>query len=216
MIYAVGDVHGCIDKLTLLVARCEHHGGGRPGRFVFVGDYIDRGPDTRAVVEFLMAMQREKRHEVIALRGNHEAMLLDAIRTGDDALWLRNGAMQTLASYGIADWTDLPPDHVAWIASLALCFDDGRRYFVHAGVNPAVPLDRQDEDDQLWIREPFLSDPRDYGRLIVHGHTPLTTGRPDQRPNRLNIDTAAVFGGPLTAAVFADDSVEPLAFLMSE
>src|SRR5262245_27446069 len=215
MIYAVGDVHGCIDKLTSQVARCEHHGGDRPSRFVFVGDYIDRGPDSRAVVEILMTMQREKRHDVISLRGNHEAMLLETIRTGDDALWLHNGAAQTLASYGIAHWADLPPDHVAWIASLPLWLDDGRRYFVHAGVDPDVPLDRQDEEAQLWIREPFLSDERNYGRLVVHGHTPLKTGRPDQRANRLNIDTAAVFGGPLTAAAFADDRAEPVDFLVS-
>ena len=182
MTYAVGDVHGCIDKLTPLVAQCLRHGRERPSRFVFVGDYVDRGPDTRAVIGLLMAMQHEKRHEVIALRGNHEAMLLDAVRTGDDALWLHNGAAQTLASYGIADWRDLPAEHVAWIASLPLCFDDGLRYFVHAGIDPAVPLDRQDAHDQLWIREPFLSDPRDHGRLIVHGHTPLRTGRPTSAP----------------------------------
>src|SRR5215510_8053490 len=105
-------------------------------------------------------------------------------RTGDDALWLLNGAAQTLASYGVADWAGLPAAHVDWIASLPLCFDDGRRYFVHAGINPAVPLDRQTERDQLWIREPFLSDPRDFGRLIVHGHTPLPSGRLHRRPVR--------------------------------
>src|SRR5262245_33490225 len=216
MTFAVGDVHGCVDKLVGLVAQCLRHAGDQPSRFVFIGDYIDRGPDSRAVIDFLMAMQgekgpevvdlllamqRQKRPEVIALRGNHEAMMIKTVRTGDGALWLLNGAVQTLASYGITDWTALPAEHVDWVATLPLCFDDGQRYFVHAGINPAIPLDQQTEHDQLWIREPFLSDTRDFGRFIVHGHTPLTTGRPDQRPNRLNIDTAAVFGGPLTAAV---------------
>ena len=84
---------------------------------------------------------------------------------------------------------------------------------MHAGVNPEVPLDAQNEHDLLWIREPFLSSTRDYGRLIVHGHTPLRSGVPDRRPNRLNIDTAAVYGGPLTAAIFTDESVQPVDFL---
>jgi len=215
MTFAVGDVHGCVDKLVGLVAQCLRHAADRPSRFVFIGDYIDRGPDTRAVIEFLMALQRQKGQDLIALRGNHEAMMLKAVHTGDGALWLLNGAAQTLASYGVADWAGLPAAHVDWIASLPLCFDDGQRYFVHAGINPAVPLDRQTEHDQLWIREPFLSDPRDFGRLIVHGHTPLPSGRPDQRANRLNLDTAAVFGGPLTAAVFTADRSEPVAFLVS-
>jgi len=214
--YAIGDVHGCIDKLMRLLERCLRHGGDRPSRFVFVGDYIDRGPDSRAVIELLIDLQKDMPGEVIALRGNHEAMMLEAVRTGDATLWRLNGAGQTLASYGIAHPAEMPPEHVDWAASLPLSFDDGRRYFVHAGVNPALPLARQTEHDQLWIREPFLSHPREYGRLIVHGHTPLTTGIPDRRPNRLNLDTAAVFGGPLTAAVFTDDVTEPVAFLNDE
>jgi serine/threonine protein phosphatase 1 len=110
----------------------------------------------------------------------------------------------------------MPPGHIDWIAARPLSFDDGRRLFVHAGINPSAPLDRQVEPDLLWIREPFLSSRRDYGRLIVHGHTPLTTGVPDLRVNRLNIDTAAVFGGPLTAAVFDDQRTEPIGFLTDE
>jgi serine/threonine protein phosphatase 1 len=213
--YAIGDVHGCIGKLERLIGRCRRHAGDQASRFVFVGDYIDRGPDPRAVIEFLMAMQREIGSRFIALRGNHEALLLDAVRTGDDTLWLFNGAAPTLASYGITESADMPAEHVDWIAALPLFFDDGRRYFVHAGVNPAIPLARQTEHDRLWIREPFLSDQRDYGRLIVHGHTPLATGYPDQRANRLNLDTAAVFGGPLTAAVFMEERTEPVMFLAS-
>jgi diadenosine tetraphosphatase ApaH/serine/threonine PP2A family protein phosphatase len=212
--YAIGDVHGCLDKLVRLLARCRQHGGGEPSRLVFVGDYIDRGPDSRGVIETLLALQREQ--EVIYLRGNHEAMVLDALETSDHTLWLRNGGHDTLASYGVTCAAELPGAHLDWIAALRLTFDDGRRLFVHAGVNPSLPLDRQDQRDLVWIREPFLSSRRDYGRLIVHGHTPLTTGLPDHRANRLNIDTAAVFGGPLTAAVFADARTEPIAFLTDD
>jgi len=91
--------------------------------------------------------------------------------------------------------------------------DDGKRFFVHAGVHPARPLDQQDEHDLLWIRKPFLSSEKDFSRLVVHGHTPTTNGLPDQRRNRLNIDTGAVFGRPLTAAAFIDETIEPVKFL---
>ena len=106
--------------------------------------------------------------------------------------------------------------HVDWLRALPLSYDDGRRFFVHAGVNPGAPLDAQDDFDLLWIREPFLSHGGDYGRLIVHGHTPLADGIPDLRGNRLNLDTGAVFGGPLTAAVFDDAQTEPIGFLQAE
>jgi serine/threonine protein phosphatase 1 len=211
--YAIGDVHGCLDKLTELLARCRAHAGDHPHRLVFVGDYVDRGPDSRGVVELLLRVERDVGAEVICLRGNHEAMMLDAVHTNDEGLWLLNGGGETLLSYGARDARDMPAAHLDWIAGLPLSFDDGRRLFVHAGVNPMLPLDRQAEQDLLWIREPFLSSRRDFGRFIVHGHTPLATGTPDLRPNRLNIDTAAVFGGPLTAAVFDDQRSEPFAFL---
>jgi serine/threonine protein phosphatase 1 len=100
--------------------------------------------------------------------------------------------------------------------SLRLSYDDGRRFFVHAGIDPERPLDAQDDFDLVWIREPFLSDGRDYGRLVVHGHTPLPDGTPDLRSNRLNLDTGAGFGGPLTAAVFSDDSTPPIGFLQAD
>jgi serine/threonine protein phosphatase 1 len=211
--YAIGDVHGCLEKLTPLLDRCLAHGASSPKRFVFVGDYIDRGPDSRGVIDRLIRLRDDAPGEVICLRGNHEAMLLEALGMGDAALWFRNGASATLASYGIDDPSDMPARDVEWIAALPLAFDDGRRYFVHAGIDPAYPLDQQNDHDRVWIREPFLSSTRQYGRLIVHGHTPLSTGFPDRRPNRLNIDTAAVYGGPLTAAVFTDETIEPVAFL---
>lgn len=211
--YAIGDVHGCLDRLTALVDLCMRHCGGRPMRLVFLGDYIDRGPDSRGVIDRLRSLQNDMPGTVVCLRGNHEALLLEAIETDDDGLWLLNGAAQTLKSYGVTEMAALPRDHVDWIAALPLFFDDGRRFFVHAGVNPAVALDRQDERDLLWIREPFLSSDRDYGRLIVHGHTPLQTARPDLHRNRLNLDTAAVYGGRLTAAAFSADKTWPLAFL---
>jgi serine/threonine protein phosphatase 1 len=214
--YAVGDIHGSLDKMQALVAACRQHADGRAMQFVFLGDYIDRGPDSAGVVRAMMGLQDELQERLIALMGNHEAWVLALLDgTASMSVWLRNGGVQTLLSYGVRDVSDLPPAHLDWMRSLRLSYDDGRRLFVHAGVNPDKPLDAQDEHDLLWIREPFLTDGRDYGRLIVHGHTPLETDKPELRRNRLNLDTAAVFGGPLTAAVFDDTQTEPLAYLQA-
>lgn len=212
--YAIGDIHGSLDKLRALFARCEAHAAGRPMKLVFLGDYIDRGPESFGVIDFLLTLRKRRGDAIVTLKGNHEEMALSVI-DGQSAAgpWLVQGGAETLESYEVAQPGDIPRVHVDWMRALPLRHDDGRRFFVHAGVNPALPLDAQNANDLLWIRQPFLSDPRDYGRLIVHGHTPLETGLPDLRGNRLNVDTAAVFGGPLTAAVFDDTKTEPLGFL---
>ena len=214
--YAIGDVHGCLTKLTALVALCLADAGKRPARFVFLGDYVDRGPDSRGVIEYLMALQHAQSGNVICLMGNHEDMLLAAIDHSDwEERWLRNGGLQTLESYGIAYAAGIPRDHSNWLRTLPKFHDDGLRFFVHAGVHPNRPLDQQDEHDLLWIREPFLSSDKDFGRLVVHGHTPLASGAPDIRSNRLNLDTAAVYGGPLTAALFSKRLTAPEQFLFA-
>jgi serine/threonine protein phosphatase 1 len=215
--YAIGDVHGCLDQLQRLVELCRRDAGARSPAFIFLGDYIDRGADSRGVVDFLIALQDQSPDQVICLRGNHEDLLLAAREDGDQELnWLMNGGAATLDSYGGASPLDLPTEHIDWVYALPLFHDDGLRFFVHAGVHPARPLHRQNARDLLWIREPFLSSAREFGRLVVHGHTPTSNGAPDQRANRLNIDTGAVFGRALTAAVFNDQNVAPLKFLFAE
>jgi serine/threonine protein phosphatase 1 len=212
--YAIGDIHGSLAKLRSLIAHCERDAGDDPMSLVFIGDYIDRGPDSRGVVEYVMGLEARLGTNVVVLKGNHEELALAAHDgTMSVGTWLLNGGDKALRSYGITTARELPAEHVAWFRALRLRFDDGQRLFVHAGIDPARPLDDQDAHDLVWIREPFLIDERDHGRLIVHGHTPLRTGMPDLRPNRLNIDTAAVFGGPLTAAVFVAEQRDPIGFI---
>ncbi len=215
--YAIGDIHGSLDKLKSLVEACRQYAGNRPAKFVFLGDYIDRGPDSAGVLRYMMSLQRELKEQLIPLKGNHEALALEVANDANSGLtWLVNGGHETLESYGVAHARELPRAHLDWLSALRVTYDDGRRLFVHAGVDPRKPLDAQDEADLLWIREPFLSDRRDYGRLIVHGHTPVRSGKPELRANRLNLDTAAVFGGPLTAAVFDDAQTKPLAYIKAQ
>lgn len=212
--YAIGDIHGCLDKLERLVQLCELDADDQCARFVFLGDYIDRGPDSRGVVQYLMAFQAYIPERVICLKGNHEDMLLSAVEDESrEDHWLRNGGTQTLYSYQVPTAFDLPRNHLDWLRSLPLSYDDGLRFFVHAGVHPDRPFDQQDEHDLLWIREPFLSSEKDLSRLVVHGHTPLASGVPEQRRNRLNIDTGAVYGRPLSAAVFSERETASQQFL---
>lgn len=214
--YAIGDIHGTFTKLANLLRQCADHCGDNDFRFVFVGDYIDRGRRSRDVVKLLMETQASAPEQVICLRGNHEDMLLRAAQGEDEILWLDNGGDATLRSYGVGAAADIPPDHLGWFARLPYAISDGPRFYVHAGIMPGVPLQRQSKAVMLWIREQFLLDSRDHGKLIVHGHTPIVSGIPELLPNRLNLDTGACFGGPLSAAVFDDEAVGPRAFILDD
>ena len=217
--FAIGDIHGCFDKLNLLLAVCERAGDVRDARFVLIGDYVDRGPDTKQVLDFLIERQHREQDRFVCLRGNHEEMLsnsADKDRTDRDLMtWWANGGEQTLDSYGVNDPAAIPADHLAWIKALPTTFRDSKRLYVHAGIRPGVPLHDQSERDLLWIRDAFLSSEADHGVFVVHGHTPTKTGRPDLRSNRVNLDTAACFSGPLTAAMFTGDQVLPALFMNS-
>jgi serine/threonine protein phosphatase 1 len=212
--YAIGDIHGRHVALTRLLARIADHAGGRPHRLVFLGDYIDRGPDSAAVVATLGELQRQAPERVTCLMGNHEWLLLVSHDDpSKEDWWLANGGDATLASYGARTVGAMPADTVAWCRSLLTHHEAGRRYYVHAGVRPGLPLAQQSDEDRLWIREPFLSARDSFGKYVVHGHTPCRTGRPDIRANRANLDTGAGFGGPLTAGVFDETQDRPLEVL---
>jgi serine/threonine protein phosphatase 1 len=212
--FAIGDIHGCLAKLVALLKWCEAIDRAKEAKYVFLGDYVDRGPEARGVVELLIERQRMDPGRVICLRGNHEQMLLRASnpdRSDQELMtWLKNGGEQTLASYAADDPCEISADHVAWFESLPLSHSGAGRMYVHAGVRPGTPLDVQTEEDLLWIREPFLSSTESREVFIVHGHTPVKL--PDVRTNRLNLDTGACFGGRLTAAMF-DDQKLPTMFI---
>lgn len=211
--YAIGDIHGCADLLDALLERIDAHAAGRPRKLVFLGDYIDRGPDSVRVIETLRKLQWREPDDVVCLMGNHEAMLLDAVAGTNLDLWRLNGGGPTLASYGVSRPRDLPADIVAWIAALPTLHGDARRCYVHGGLDPARGAEGSDRETRPWMREPFLSANHDFGRHVVHGHTPTRDGRPELRVHRTNLDTGAVFGGPLTAGVFTGEQGPPVEVL---
>jgi serine/threonine protein phosphatase 1 len=178
---------------------------------VFLGDYIDRGPNSAHTLDLLI--ERSLSHETVFLKGNHEAFCLEVLR--DPAKlenWRQFGGLQTLMSYGIQPTLDpdtdeqndlirtlveiMPASHLRFLKSLKPSFLCGDFFFVHAGVRPGIPLEEQQEVDLLWIRDEFLDSNEDFGKFIVHGHTPVR--QPDVRPNRINIDTGAYATGNLT------------------
>ena len=221
-VYAVGDVHGCAERLEALHAAIAEDLARRPVAaplLLHIGDYVDRGPDSAGVLARLLAGPAlPDGVEVVNLMGNHERTMLDALE-GDRAAgtdWLFQGGRPTLESYGIDPdgpreaWArGLPPAHLEFLRDLALQRAEGGYLFVHAGIRPGVPLDAQTAEDLLRIRQPFLYTDQELGAVVVHGHTPVKA--PVVRANRIAIDTGAVFGGKLTAAVLEGETVGFLA-----
>jgi serine/threonine protein phosphatase 1 len=215
--FAIGDVHGQLALLVDLLARIDAAGAGEPSRIVCIGDYVDRGPDSAGVVNLLRTRQEAVgRDRFICLKGNHEDMLLRARESAmAELLWLENGGVDCLASFGVRSVDELPPDIVAWIEACPTYFEDDLRCYVHAGLDPARGRLDQVDGDRLWIREAFLAADHDFGRYVVHGHTPRRDGRPDVTRHRVNLDTAAAYGGPLTVAMFVDDRETPAEFMQA-
>lgn len=217
--YVVGDIHGEAGKLAELLAAIRRDlaaAGDVSAQLVCVGDYTDRGDDSYQVVETLLGDPLPGASTKY-LCGNHDAHFADILAGGGDMmLWVHWGGLATMASYGVdlasARSSDdpeavirrelaacVPDSHRAFFDGLAVCHAAGDYFFCHAGVRPDVPLAAQSHDDLIWIREPFLSSTADFGAVVVHGHTPGDAVT--WRPNRINIDTGACFGGPLTCLV---------------
>jgi serine/threonine protein phosphatase 1 len=222
-IYAVGDIHGRLDLLEKLLGRIEADQAKRPVArpiHVFLGDYIDRGRWSRETIDRLIS--HGAAHESVFLKGNHELIAVSCLsdRTRIDQ-WLRLGGRETLASYGVspelftkrariaaaqsAFHHALPAAHFRFLGSLRNSFACGDYFFAHAGARPYVELAHQSENDLLWIRGEFLSSAHDFGKIIVHGHTP--TSEVEIRPNRINIDTGAFATDRLTCLVLEGEEL---------
>lgn len=220
-IYAIGDIHGQLAMLEAALQRIEAD-GGPDARVVFLGDYTDRGPDSRGVVDLLARGQAEGRNWV-CIKGNHDrmfSMFMEDHPRNDDRLlvgyhWLhpRIGGVETLQSYGVdvaererihqvhdRARSAVPPEHLSFLDGLKTAHQEGEMLFVHAGIRPGLPLEQQTEEDLVWIRQEFLTDTRAHPWLVVHGHTHVK--RAEHHGNRVNLDTGAGYGHPLTAAVF--------------
>lgn len=221
MIYAIGDIHGRCDLLTALMQGIAQDCLHRPNQrtvVIYLGDYLSRGPDSRAVVEQVMSWRPATAGtvEIITLKGNHEEL---ALRYLDGELeagrqWFDHDGLDTLADYGVSaadaaarDDTSLlalrdrfaqalPPEHLAFLQSLAVNHREQDYHFVHAGVRPSVALAQQNDHDQIWIRKRFLESELDHGAVVVHGHS--ISAEPAVRDNRIGIDTGAPVSGVLT------------------
>jgi serine/threonine protein phosphatase 1 len=222
-IYAIGDIHGCDRLLDRMIEAIERDIGGlapREALVVALGDYIDRGPGSREVIERLA--HNPFPTDFIALKGNHEALLEEFLAKPETAgYWRQLGGLETMHSYGVdvanvmrgkfydaaaeALEQAMPPAHRDFLASLKVSLTAGRYFLCHAGIRPGVPLDRQSEDDLLTIREPFLRSRIDFGKIVVHGHSPVE--EPELRPNRINVDTGAFMTGRLTCVVLEGERV---------
>jgi serine/threonine protein phosphatase 1 len=217
VIYAVGDIHGRLDLLNQLldqIASDVAASRDAAATLAFLGDYVDRGPDSRSVVETLKQLKDNGGERVVTLKGNHEEALLGFLADPSaGAAWVEHGGRETLLSYGVSlphrpspeEWEEvreqfasaLPQDHLRFFQSLDLFQTRGDYVFVHAGVKPGVPLADQEEHDLLWIRDEFLQSGRLGEKVVVHGHTPVE--RPAVTNVRIGIDTGAYATGVLTA-----------------
>jgi diadenosine tetraphosphatase ApaH/serine/threonine PP2A family protein phosphatase len=213
-LYVIGDIHGradLLDRMIVAIARDLEANPVAESLTVTLGDYIDRGPDSRGVLDRLIANPFPT--EFIALKGNHELMLENFLRdpsVADD--WRRFGGLETLTSYGVpvgsvmrgkdyeaaaqALERAIPRSHLEFIGALRMSLVVGAFFLCHAGIRPGIALEHQSVDDLLWIRGPFLDSRADFGKIVVHGHTP--TEKPQVLPNRINIDTGAYMTSRLT------------------
>jgi serine/threonine protein phosphatase 1 len=220
-LYIIGDIHGRSDLLDLMVDEIKRDiakYGRRESLTITLGDYVDRGPDSRGVLNRLVRNPFPTRY--VALKGNHEALFEDFLERPSAAdHWRRLGGLETLHSYGVPidnlmigkEFEEaardlnaaVPEAHRKFLDSLETHISIRDCFICHAGIRPSVPLDRQDVSDLLWIRDEFLNSEQNFGKIIIHGHTPHEW--PEVKPNRVNIDTGAFATGRLTCLVIDGD-----------
>ncbi|HLW27881.1 MAG TPA: metallophosphoesterase family protein [Kiloniellales bacterium] len=217
-IYAIGDVHGEATLLDLLLEEICKDAQARPAErrlLIYLGDYVDRGPDSRGVLDRLIAPPPDG-FERLCLMGNHEEMLLCCLKGTPQVTmrWLLYGGEETCRSYGVDPSQNpevvaeevrraMPQEHKELLHSLKLSHQEGDYFFAHAGIRPGVPLDQQRREDLIWIRKLFSQSQEDHGCVVVHGHSAVPA--PENLPNRINVDTGASYGNALTAVALQDE-----------
>jgi serine/threonine protein phosphatase 1 len=189
---AVGDIHGCLDQLEALIAQVIPTVNDQ---VVFLGDYVDRGPASAGVIDYLIEFARGFPSTVF-LRGNHEEMFCGYLEGHDPAAFLMNGGVKTLNSYHDSGQWPVPSSHRAFLAALNNYYETQDHIFVHAGLRPGIPLAEQENDDLFWIRRDFISSDYDWGKIVVYGHTPLK--EPFLSKTRMGLDSGCVYGRQLT------------------
>ena len=202
-IFAIGDIHGCYDRLKNLMEKIPVE--FERDTLVFMGDYIDRGPKSIEVIDYLIQL-KTRVPEVVFLKGNHEDMLINFVNGTDRFTYLLNGGQKTLDGYLAkpveSEFYPIPDDHLEFYTSLKLFHETEEFIFVHAGFRPQVPLDSQSATDMLWIRDKFLTTKYDFGKRVIFGHTPFR--QPLVETNKIGIDTGAVYGNTLTCVELPD------------
>lgn len=208
-IIAISDIHGCYKELMTLIKLLESNGEYDKinDTLIFLGDYIDRGPDSSKVIKFVRQLQQEN-FDVIALMGNHEKMCIDYLEHGDSC-WEFNGKRSTVSSYG---GVSAMSDDVEWMKTLPLYYETDNFIFVHAGVNPDVPLEENTSYELLWERDGFIYNPTNFRKKVIFGHTPSVAFNDTDKPyeticGNIGIDTGCVFSGKLTALIIESDEI---------
>lgn len=207
--YAIGDLHGRFDILCEALSIAEADAGLDDAEFIVCGDFIDRGPQSRSVIDLLMRGPDLPNWRWIVLKGNHEDMMLQCLAKRQLQWWVGNGGNATLISYGYQHGDALlplkiPQDHLFWLADLPVYHLDGHRAFVHAGFNPSLSIEEQDEQQMMWVRDPRGTDYAFDGRHVVHGHEQYSDG-PILTANKSNIDTFSWLHGRAAIAKFESD-----------
>ena len=203
--YIIGDIHGCSKTLTELLKIMEpiHP----DDTIIFIGDYIDRGPDSKGVVDIVLDL-RKRHNRVITLMGNHEFMFINALKGIDIEGFLRIGGEETFKSYGIPVDTfqdlhkKIPQEHLIFFQELLLYWEDQEHIYVHAGLKPGMHLTQQSMDWLLWARDEFIDLNYDFGKKVIYGHTPFDKPKIDD--NKIGVDTGAVYDGYLTCLVLPE------------
>lgn len=207
-IFAIGDIHGCLDKLEVMMERIDLN--DEEDMLVFIGDYIDRGPDPKGVVDFVLELKSRLKN-VVCLLGNHEQTFLNFyFHRRDSDLFYFNGGDTTIESYGLVETTEgkkinVPENHLEFFKSLLPYYETDDYIFVHAGIRSGIPMEKQSVDDLTWIRHAFIRSFHDFGKIVVFGHTPLPD--PLVQPNKIGIDTGACYGGKLTCVVLPETRI---------